>query len=252
MVLTEGAQGLPSAVHQGGVDDALVLPGQWPEFGGQGEGNHEVVAWHQTLGLPLYPGLTLVVLAVRAVAMATRMRHQTLLAAACALGGQGRAAALHDAQGFALAGHGGLPVLGQIVGLKAFDDGGKRDHLTPAQSMATWRKVFCTPPRSNGVVAKRAPRKPPCRLGKISSGLRCVCQKRRSTVSVAVGSGTKRSRLPLESRTCTRKRTASMSPTFKASPSLRRRPQAVDGEVKDAVAQNPGGGEQGLREWWFA
>lgn len=37
----------------------------------------------------------------------------------------------------------------------------RRDLFFKPQSAATWRKVFCTPPRSSGEVAERAPRKPP-------------------------------------------------------------------------------------------
>ena len=98
----------------------------------------------------------------------------------------------------------------------------RRDLFFSPQAMATWCRVFCTPPRSSGVRALCAPLKPPWRLGNINSGLRCVCQNRRNTPRVASGRGTSRSRLPLESRMCTRWRTASMSATFKAKPSLKR------------------------------
>ena len=37
----------------------------------------------------------------------------------------------------------------------------RRDLFFKPQSAATWRKVFCTPPRSSGEVAERAPHKPP-------------------------------------------------------------------------------------------
>lgn len=37
----------------------------------------------------------------------------------------------------------------------------RRDLFFKPQSAATWRKVFCTPPRSSGEVADCAPRKPP-------------------------------------------------------------------------------------------
>ena len=100
----------------------------------------------------------------------------------------------------------------------------RRDLFFSPQSCATRCRVFCTPPRSRGVRALCAPARPPARLGNSNSGLRWVCQNRRNTSRVISGKGTNRSRLPLESRMCTRWRSASMSPTFNAKPSLRRRP----------------------------
>ena len=49
------------------------------------------------------------------------------------------------------------------------------------QARHTRCRVFCTPPRSSGVVAAAAPFRPPWRLGNNSTGLRCTCQKRRSS-----------------------------------------------------------------------
>ena len=93
------------------------------------------------------------------------------------------------------------------------------------QDSATFLKVICTPPRSRGVEASRAPLRPPWRLGNSSTGLRCTDQKRRSECSVAFGSGTNQSLLPLESRICTRWRTESISPTCKRRPSPKRKPR---------------------------
>ena len=72
------------------------------------------------------------------------------------------------------------------------------------QDATTLCSVVCTPPRSIGVAARAAPVKPPWRLGNSSSGLWCVFQNRRKTLRVTSGNGTNRSRLPLESRICTR------------------------------------------------
>ena len=47
------------------------------------------------------------------------------------------------------------------------------------QASTTLCKVRCTPPRSSGVVAAAAPLRPPWRLGKSRTGLRCTCQKQR-------------------------------------------------------------------------
>lgn len=49
------------------------------------------------------------------------------------------------------------------------------------QARHTRCRVFCTPPRSSGVVAAAAPFRPPWRLGNSSTGLRCTCQKRRNS-----------------------------------------------------------------------
>jgi hypothetical protein len=50
--------------------------GQPPEFGRQGEGDQEIIRRHQSPGLPFQPLLALVMLAIRAVAMAAGVRHQ--------------------------------------------------------------------------------------------------------------------------------------------------------------------------------
>jgi len=77
----------------------------------------------------------------------------------------------------------------------------------------TLRRVVCTPPRSSGLVARWALFRPAWRFGNTSTGLRCTCQKRPNRSSVVSARGTKRSLLPLESRICTRRRWASISPT---------------------------------------
>jgi len=48
------------------------------------------------------------------------------------------------------------------------------------QACTTSRMAVCTPPRSSGVVGRVLPLRPPLRLGKSSTGLRCSDQKRRS------------------------------------------------------------------------
>jgi len=59
--------------------------GQPPEFGGQGEGQQKVLGGDLFLDLAFQPLLTLMMLAVRAVAMAAGMRHQFLMRATRAL-----------------------------------------------------------------------------------------------------------------------------------------------------------------------
>ena len=85
VVLAEGAHRLPGAAHEQLVDDALVCPGQRPEFGGQGEGQQKVLGRNLLLHLAFQPLLTLMMLTVRAMAVAAGMRHQLLLRASRAL-----------------------------------------------------------------------------------------------------------------------------------------------------------------------
>src|SRR3546814_15798047 len=54
----------------------------------------------------------------------------------------------------------------------------RRDVFFTPHDAATLRKVVCTPPRSSGVVAVRAPASPPVRLGNSSTGLRWRDRKR--------------------------------------------------------------------------
>lgn len=137
VVLAERAQCVPGAVHQSGVEQALMLPNQRAQLGGQGERDQEVAPRHQCLGLTLNPALALKVLAVRAIAVATGMRHYGLLTAVATLGQHGwtqaGAAVLHGIQGLALTGQRAGAVLRQVIGSKAFDDAGQRNHLTLPQ-----------------------------------------------------------------------------------------------------------------------
>ena len=71
----------------------------------------------------------------------------------------------------------GLDQVGGIAVAQAV----RRDLFFRPQAWTTWRKVFCTPPRSRGVVAAAAPFKPTWRLGNNSTGLRCTSQKRRKS-----------------------------------------------------------------------
>jgi len=86
VVPAEGAHGVPGAAQQQVVEHALVRPGQRPELGREREGEQEVRGGDLPGELALEPLLAVVVLAVRAVAMAAGMRHQALLGATAALG----------------------------------------------------------------------------------------------------------------------------------------------------------------------
>ena len=80
VVATERVDGFPGAIKQLGVKPALVSPGQLSELGGHGKSEHEVGRWHLSGKLALNPLLTLMVLAVRAIAVTTGMGHHSLLA----------------------------------------------------------------------------------------------------------------------------------------------------------------------------
>ena len=55
VVPAEGAHRLPATAQEQFVGDALVRPGQRPEFGGQGEGQQEVLGRDLLLQLPFNP-----------------------------------------------------------------------------------------------------------------------------------------------------------------------------------------------------
>ena len=79
VVPAECAQGLPTATQEQIVEGLLVSKGQRAEFGGHGKGDQKVFGRHQPFHLPFQPLLALVTLAVRAVAMAARVRNQDLV-----------------------------------------------------------------------------------------------------------------------------------------------------------------------------
>jgi hypothetical protein len=122
------------ASHEQLVDDVLVRPTQRPEFGGQGEGQQKILGGHLLLHLAFQPLLALMVLTVRAVAMAAGMRHQRLMRTLRAfdlhLGAGLRAAVLHGAQGALVSGQQTRAVLGEQFGFEGVDDRGQADHLT--------------------------------------------------------------------------------------------------------------------------
>jgi hypothetical protein len=139
VVPAEGAHRLPTAAHQQLIDLALVDKGQCPEFGGQGERHQEILGRHLLLHLAFQPLLTLVVLAMRAVAVATGMRPQCLMFAFGAfdlhLQARLRAAMRHRRQGAQVVKGQFVPVLRQEVCLEGVDHGSQPAHLTFPQSM---------------------------------------------------------------------------------------------------------------------
>ena len=114
-------------------------PGQRPEFCRQSEGQEEVLGRDLLVQLPFQPLLTLVVLTVRAVAMAAGMRDQHGLRTSAALDLHLRAdlaaALLHRRQGSIVLSGESIPELRAQVGLEGLDDGGQPDHLTLPHTM---------------------------------------------------------------------------------------------------------------------
>jgi hypothetical protein len=79
------------------------------------------------------------VLAMRAAAMAARVRHRHLLLAAGTLGqhsqGHAGAAVRHGGEGVALAGQDAAVMLRKVGGREALDEAGQGDHFTDLQPM---------------------------------------------------------------------------------------------------------------------
>lgn len=73
VIQAKGVERSPRTLKQLLIKHPLVRPGQWSEFFGQGKSDHEIIDGQLFLALPLYPLLTLVILAMRATAVSTRM-----------------------------------------------------------------------------------------------------------------------------------------------------------------------------------
>jgi hypothetical protein len=103
------------------------------------EGQQKVLGGHLLHHLALQPLLTLVVLTVRTMAMATGMRHPFLMRTFAALDlhhGTGLCAAVfHRRDGSIVFRPESVPVLRQEVCLEGFDNGRQAHHLTVPQAM---------------------------------------------------------------------------------------------------------------------
>ena len=116
-----------------------MRPGERPEFGGQGEGQQKVLGRDLLVQLPFQPLLALMMLAVRAVAMAAGMRHQFLMRASGAFDLHHRArlgaALFHRRKRSVVLRGESVPILRQEVGLEGVDELSQADHLTRPQVM---------------------------------------------------------------------------------------------------------------------
>ena len=116
-----------------------MLPNQRSQLSRHGERDQEIAPRHQRLCLAFNPALALKMLAVRAIAVPTGMRHHALPAAVATAGQHARpqagAAELHGVQGLALTGQRAGTVLRQVIGSKMINEGGQGDHLTTPQSI---------------------------------------------------------------------------------------------------------------------
>ena len=134
VVSAEGAHRLPTAAHQQVVNQTLVRKRQHPELGRQRERDQKIPGRHLLLELAFEPLLTLMVLAVRAVAVAAGVRHQLLMIAAAALhlhlGAGLGAAALDGGQCLQVRCAQAFTVLRPQVFLERVNDAGEPDHLT--------------------------------------------------------------------------------------------------------------------------
>ena len=138
VVLAERVHRVPARAHHQIVDQFLVSPAQRPQFGRQRERQQEVLGRHLLGDLAFQPLLALVMLAMRAMAMAAGMRHQDLMVATLALdlhlqAGLGTASG-HGRQRPQMIGVQLVPILRQEVAFESVDDGGESDHLTFPQS----------------------------------------------------------------------------------------------------------------------
>jgi len=82
VVLAESTHRIPTTLHQRRVNDALVRAGERPEFRGKDKSQQKILGRQRLLQLTFQPLLALMVLAVWAVAMAARVRHQLLMVTA--------------------------------------------------------------------------------------------------------------------------------------------------------------------------
>jgi hypothetical protein len=126
VIATKGMHRLPTALDHQGIELALMLPCQITKFCRQGEGQQEIVAGHLFLELTFQPLLTLVVLTVGAVPMATGVRHEnlfvTLVALRQHLWAERGATGLHGGERAGVPRQDRILVLRQKLGLEGFDD----------------------------------------------------------------------------------------------------------------------------------
>jgi hypothetical protein len=132
VVLTETQHRFPGTAHQGIEDDVGVGQSEPAPFGRQREGQQKVVGRDEPLHLTFQPLLALVVLTVRAKAMAAGMRDEVVVRTVTALNlhhRTGRAAAIaHRRQGPKLLKAQPVAKLRQEVRFEFGDDKAEADH----------------------------------------------------------------------------------------------------------------------------
>ena len=132
VVLTETVHRFPGTAHQEIEDDVGVRRSEPAPFGRQREGQQKVAGRDQALHLTFQPLLALVVLAMRAKAMAAGMRNEVVVGTVAALNlhhRAGRAAAIaHGREGLKLLEAQPVTKLRQEVRFEFGDDRAEADH----------------------------------------------------------------------------------------------------------------------------
>ena len=132
VVLAEAVHRLPGTAYQGVEDDVGVRRGESAPFSRQREGQQKVVGRDQALHLTFQPLLALVVLAVRAKAMAAGVRNEVVVGTVVALNRHhraGRAAAIAQGrEGLKLLEAQPVTKLRQEVRFEFGDDRAEADH----------------------------------------------------------------------------------------------------------------------------
>jgi hypothetical protein len=140
VVLAETEHRFPGTAHQGIEDDVGVGQSEPTPFGRQRKGQEKVVGRDEPLHLMFQPLLALVVLTVRAKAMAAGMRHEVVVRTVAALNlhhRTGRAAAVFDRrQRLHLVNAQPVTELREEVGSEFGDEGSEADHRG-----ASWASV---------------------------------------------------------------------------------------------------------------
>ena len=126
IILRKGPHGLPDALDHQGIQCALMLPCQRSKCLRQGKSQQKIFSRHLFLELTFQSLPAFMVLAVRTMAMTTRMWHENLVLARSALcqhlGTGCCAAILHGRERLEMRRENPILVLCQELSFKGFDD----------------------------------------------------------------------------------------------------------------------------------